>query len=151
MTVARNLLCAALCILPVGCGDAVLNPALEGFDSDPRVVTGDWVTVHSRRGEDPLLLEGELIASGGVLIGSFDFHRFGDFWHIQFNDATWDGTRARFTVPMSISGSTAMVAWTATFFPAGGGEPARLLLASDPFGGSASPIEYLRPRDLHGP
>lgn len=151
MTLVRSLLCAALCFLTVGCGDAVLNPALEGFDSDPRVITGDWVTVHTRANAEPLLLDGEIVAAGGVLIGSFDFHRLGDFWHIEFNDATWDGTRARFVVPMTINQTNTMVAWTATFIPRRDGEPAHLLLASDPFGGTDSPIQYLRPRDVEGP
>lgn len=150
MTLVRKLLVPVVCVLAAACGDAVLNPALEGFDADPRLITGDWVTVHNRVNDDPLLLTGEILPAGGVLIGRFDFHRYGEFWHIEFNDATWDGTRAHFTVPMTIAGSNTTVAWTATFFPAGDGEPARLLLASDPFGGTGSPIVYVRPGDVEG-
>ena len=147
MTLVRPVLLLA-CFLVLACGDAVTNPALDGFEADPRPIQGDWVTIHDPPNDDRLLLPAEIVPAGGRLLGSFEFNRFGSFWKVQFNDATWDGTRMRFTVQMTIDGSTVPVQWTATFFPRESGEPPRLLLASDPFGGSAAPIEYLRPRDV---
>lgn len=136
-----------LAVLAAGCGDAVTDPALAGFDEDPRVIQGDWVTLHREADGDVLRLPGELVPAGGRILGSFEFHRFGSFWRVQFDNGTWDGTRVRFTAAMVIAGATRSVEWAATFFPAEGDNPPRLLLASEPFGGASFPIEYLRPRD----
>lgn len=130
------------------CGEAVTNPTLEGFPSDPRVVQGDWVTLHSQANGTVLELDGELVPAGGRFLGRFEFNRFGQFWGIQFTDGTWDGTRVRFSANMTIDGLSRTVEWIATFFPAGNGEPAMLLLSSDPFGGPANPFVYLRPQDV---
>lgn len=145
LTRIRRSLPVVLCAFALGCGNPVGNPALEGFESDPRVVQGDWVTFHRQADGEVLRLPGELIPAGGRFIGSFQLHRFGRPWSVQFNDATWDGIRLRFTATMTIDGTTLPVQWTATFFPGAGGDRDRLLLSSDPFGGPALPVEYVRP------
>lgn len=151
MTPLRRSLVLALCALAVGCGNPVGNPSLEGFENDPRPIQGDWVTLHRQADGEVLSLPGELVPAGGRFIGSFQFHRFGRLWTVQFNDATWDGTRVQFITSMTIDETTVPVSWTATFFPAEGGDPPRLLLSSEPFGGPAAAIEYLRPQDAGSP
>lgn len=137
----------ALGVALAACGDAVTNPSLRGFPSDPRVIQGDWVTLFRETDGDVLQLPGELTPAGGRILGSFQFNRFGQFWQIQFNDGTWDGTRVRFSVQMTIGGVTHPVDWTATYFPADQGEPTMLLLSSPEFGGPSNAFVYLRPRD----
>lgn len=144
----RSLAPLLLAVLVSACGEAVTNPSLEGFPSDPRVIQGDWVTVHEDADGDVRRLPGELVPAGGLILGSFQFNRFGEFWGIQFTDGMWDGTRVRFAVNMTIDGVPRRIDWTATFFPAQGGDPPMLLLASDTFGGAGNPIVYLRPRDV---
>jgi hypothetical protein len=127
------------------CGDAVTNPSLEGFEHDPRPIEGRWVTTLRLASGELQTFEADLTPAGGVFLGSFEFSRLGQVWQLQFADARWDGVRLQFTARVPVGGIPTDVDWMAVFFPAEGGEPARLLLSSNVTGGPGAAVEYVRP------
>lgn len=130
-------------LLLLACGGAVTDPGLEGFDHDPRPITGTWTTTYRDGAAQEHVLDAELLATGGGILGRFDFFWAGRQWRVQFQDGTWDGIRVRFTTQETVdAGGARAVDWIATHFPASNGKPPRLLLTSDLF---FVPIEYLRP------
>ena len=131
-----------------GCGDAVSNPSLEGFDEDPTPVVGRWVTVTPSARLDETF-EAELTPVGGTIVGFFEFRRFGRVWRIDAVDAEWDGVRLTFVAPVTNAvGEEIPTDWEALLVPAEGGDPEQLWLSALPVGGTASPIVYVRPEDL---
>ena len=142
MKLGRILLVAALALR---CGGAVTDPALEGFDHDPRPIAGRWVTVINDASAQPHVYEAELLPAGGTFLGTFEFIWIGRHWRVQFTDGEWDGVRLRFTTHEVLDGETWVVDWTATYFPPGHvspGSEAALLLASTII---VVPFEYNRP------
>ncbi len=134
----------ALCvILAWGCWAGPTELSRAGFEHDPTVVAGDWVSIY-RDGSGQLFeTTAEVLPAGGVFLGHFEYFLSGRLWFIPFQDATWDGMRIRFTTRETIDpGHPVEIEWIATFFPASGDRPARLLLTSTLF---AVPVEYLRP------
>lgn len=139
---------SALVVALLACGDAVTDPAREDFAADPRPIEGDWATVFVEGDGDVEVLSAELLPAGGRFLGTFDFIRFGRFWHLQFNDGTWDGVRLAFTASERVNDVVVDIEWEAVFMPAREDRPAMLLLSSEPTGGSELPVQYLRPGDL---
>lgn len=136
--------------LGAGCGDAVTDPAREGFEANPRLIEGDWATIRQTV-SGPVRYDAELLPAGGEFLGEFRFFRAGQELRIAFHDGEWDGTRLRFTSgPLPGASAPGPIEWTALYFPAGSpeGAPTRLLLSSVPTGGPAFPIPYVRPADL---
>lgn len=131
-----------------GCGDAVGNPSLEGFEEDPTPILGRWVTVTpSARVEETF--DAELAPTGGTISGFFEFRRFGRVWRVDVADAGWDGVRLTFDAPVTNeAGREIVVEWEALLVPEEGGDPEQLWLSALPVGGTASPIVYVRPEDL---
>ena len=147
----RPALYALLVFLALGCGDAVTDPAREGFEGNPRLIEGDWATLF-RTNQGVTRYDAELLPAGGEFLGEFRFFRAGRDVRIAFTDGTWDGTRLEFTTdPLPGTSIPGPVQWTALFFPAGSAGddvPTRLLLSSVVIGGPAFPIEFVRPADL---
>lgn len=136
---------ATLMMLSLACGDAVTNPDLEGFDSDPRVIAGTWATLLNDARGGTTRYNAELTPGGGTFFGIFRFFRFGNDFELAFNDGIWNGTRLTFSAIITLGGETSRTFWEATYRPATDSEPARLLLVSDIVG---VPVEYVRPADL---
>jgi hypothetical protein len=147
----RPAIALLLAVFALACGDAVTDPAREGFEGNPRLIEGDWATLfHTNQGIDRY--DAELLPAGGEFLGEFRFFRAGREVRIAFNDGTWDGTRLEFTTdPLPGTSTPGPVEWTALYFPAGSsgeGVPTRLLLSSVVIGGPTFPIEYVRPSNL---
>ena len=132
-----------------GCGDAVTDPAREGFSANPRLIEGDWATIRQTIA-GPVRFDAELLPAGGEFLGEFEFFQAGRELRIFFNDGEWDGTRLRFTTdPLPGTSVQGPIEWTALYLAAEpDGTPTRLLLSSPATGGPAFPIPYVRPRDL---
>lgn len=126
------------------CADAVTNPSLEGFEHDPRVIEGRWVTTLRLASGEVQTFEAELTPAGGVILGTFEFLRLGQLWQLQFADGDWDGVRLRFNAVAPVGGIPRDIEWMAVFFPAQGGEPAQLRLSSEVTGGPEVAVEYVR-------
>jgi hypothetical protein len=143
------LLLAALAA--ASCGDAVTDPSREGFEANPRLIEGDWATIH-RTNSGATRYDAELLPAGGEFLGEFEFFRAGSVIRISFDDGEWDGTRLEFvTGPLPGTTVTNPIDWTALYLPAGtssDGAPTRLLLSSPAIGGPAFAIQYVRPADL---
>jgi hypothetical protein len=148
----RPLLALVIVVLGHSCGDAVTDPAREGFDADPRLIEGPWATIY-RTQSAPTRYDAELLPAGGEFLGEFRFFRAGQQVRIAFNDGLWDGTRLRFTTgPLPGTTLPGPIEWTALYLPAAtspDGAPTRLLLSSFVMGGPAFPIQFVRPADLH--
>lgn len=148
---AHRFLPALIAALAVSaaCGDAVTDPAREGFSANPRLIEGDWATLRQTMA-GPVRFDAELLPAGGEFLGEFEFFQAGRALRIAFNDGDWDGTRLRFTTaPLPGTSVTGRIAWTALYLPAeDDGTPTRLLLSSPATGGPAFPIPYVRPQDL---
>lgn len=138
-------------LLAQGCGDAVTDPSREGFTANPRLIEGDWATIH-RTNSGAKRYNAELLPAGGEFLGEFRFFRAGSELRIAFDDGEWDGTRLEFvTGPLPGTTVTTPIEWTALYLPAGSssdGAPTRLLLSAPAIGGPAFPIQYVRPADL---
>ena len=140
-----------LFLFAIACGDAVTDPAREGFEGNPRLIEGDWATLFITN-QGVTRYDAELLPAGGEFLGEFRFFRAGREVRIAFNDGVWDGTRLEFTTdPLPGTSIPGPVQWTALYFPAGStGDdvPTRLLLSSVVIGGPSFPIEFVRPSDL---
>lgn len=147
----RSAVSALLVLFAIGCGDAVTDPAREGFEGNPRLIEGDWATLFITN-QGVTRFDAELLPAGGEFLGEFRFFRAGQEVRIAFNDGTWDGMRLEFTTdPLPGTSLPGPIQWTALYFPAGStGEdvPTRLLLSSVVIGGPSFPIEFVRPGDL---
>lgn len=131
-----------------GCGDAVSNPSLEGFDADPTPIAGRWVTVTPSNRLDETF-EARLTPAAGTFLGFFEFRRFGRVWRVDVVDAEWDGVRLTFTAPVTNeTGDEISTEWEGLLVPEEGGDPEQLWLSALPVGGTASPIVYVRPEDV---
>jgi hypothetical protein len=147
----RLIIALLLALLVHGCGEAVTDPAREGFEANPRLIEGDWATIY-RTNLGSTRYDAELLPAGGEFLGEFRFFRAGQEVHIAFNDGRWDGTRLEFTTgPLPGTSVPGPIEWTALYLPAGtssDGAPTRLLLSSVAIGGPAFPIQFVRPADL---
>ena len=140
----RLVLFSTVLFLVFGCGDAVTNPQLDGFDSDPRVLRGTWSTIIG-----DTRFDAELEPAGGVFIGRFEFFQAGVTQTLFFNDGRWDGIRLVFNAQTRIGEQVRSVEWEAIFIPASAGPPAlpeQLTLRSEAFPGLT--IDYFRPSAL---
>jgi hypothetical protein len=139
----RGFAALALAVI-VGCGGAVTDPTLEGFDHDPRPIAGVWVTEVREPSGQARTLEAELFPAGGAFLGTFEFFVTGRQWRVQFQDGRWDGIRIRFTTLENVDPPRPPleIDWIATYLPATQTDPAHLLLTSPLF---LTPIVYVRP------
>ena len=92
----RSALSVFLFLLAVACGDAVTDPARDGFEGNPRLIEGDWATLFITN-QGVTRYDAELLPAGGEFLGEFRFFRAGREVRIAFNDGAWDGTRLEFT------------------------------------------------------
>lgn len=138
----------ALLLAVLSCGDAVSNPSTEGFESDPRVIQGDWAS-DEIVGQEIRRLRGELQPASGVFLGTFEMFLAGQQFTLVFSDGLWDGSTLEFSAPTPIGDDVRTVPWVALFLAEDEGRPSRLRLSSEAF--PALSIDFCRPTALPNP